>query len=49
MFTGIASLAFLAAYVAWLVGIRRWRLVAAGIGGLIIGSVILSIELLLAH
>jgi hypothetical protein len=49
MFTGIASLAFLVAYVAWLVGIRRWRLLAAGIGGLIIGAVILTIELLLAH
>jgi hypothetical protein len=49
MFTGIASLAFLVAYVSWLVGLRRWRLIAAGVGGLIIGAVILGIELLLAH
>jgi hypothetical protein len=49
MFAGIASLAFLVAYVAWLVGLRRWRLLAAGFGGLVIGAVILTIELLLAH
>jgi hypothetical protein len=49
MFAGIASLAFLVAYVAWLVGLRRWRLLASGVGGLVIGAVILTIELLLAH
>jgi hypothetical protein len=49
MFAGIAGLAFLVTYVAWMVGLRRWRLLAAGIGGLVIGAVILSIELLLAH
>jgi len=48
MFTGIASLAILVAYAAYLLGIRRWPLFFATLGGLVIGATILAIELLLA-
>jgi len=46
---GIGLVAALVAYAAWIAGIRGWRLVAAGVGGLIVGAVILGIELAVAH
>jgi hypothetical protein len=46
---GISLVAALVTYAAWVVGVRGWRLVAAGVGGLIVGAVILAIELAVAH
>lgn len=46
---GISLVAALVAYAAWSAGVRGWRLVAAAVGGLILGAVILAIELLVAH
>lgn len=48
-FVGVALVAALVAYAAWVAGVRGWRLVAAAVGGLILGGVILAIELAVAH